>query len=204
MGGGMGGMGGMSGGMGGMGATGMKPGMTGAAGAVPPTMPDPMMQMMQQQQMQDLQELTMDDGRNPAAEKIIADPDSFATELSERTKKVPHSWFGKGLFLAPTYQIATGREECDVCKALIENWNELHLDATYNPGLELAPEYRGLYGKQSLEEKRGEARAARTAMMSQLGMQAAARRKATMMKPRTSAMRGRGMGGRMGGMGGMG
>ena len=49
--------------------------------------------------------------------------------------------------------------------------NELHLEATYQPGNELAPEYRGLYGKQSMEEKRGEMRAARTAMMGQIGAQ---------------------------------
>ena len=82
--------------------------------------------MQQQQQQQPPQQ----DGRNAAAEAIISDPDSIASKLSARTKKVPHSWFGKGLFLAPTYQIATGQEECDVCKALVEHWKELHVETT--------------------------------------------------------------------------
>lgn len=34
--------------------------------------------------------------------------------------KVPHNWFGTGLFKAPKYAIATGKEECDVCKFMIE------------------------------------------------------------------------------------
>lgn len=145
MGGGMGGMGGgMSGGMGGssmgggMGAT--NPAMQGAAAAAA----DPTVQLMQQQQMQDMADLTADDGRNPAAERIISDPDSFATELTERTKKVPHSWFGKGMFLAPTYQIATGREECDVCKALIENWlvGSIGFARFANPSVFALPHHR--------------------------------------------------------------
>jgi hypothetical protein len=74
-----------------------------------------------QQQLDDML-ADASDGKNPAAEHVIADPDSLASVFSTRTKKVPHSWFGKGLFLAPTYQIATGREECNVCKALIQHW----------------------------------------------------------------------------------
>jgi len=34
--------------------------------------------------------------------------------------KVPHNWFGSGKYTAPTYDIATGKEECDVCKFMIE------------------------------------------------------------------------------------
>lgn len=33
--------------------------------------------------------------------------------------KVPHNWFGQGKYQAPTYEIATGKEECDVCEAMI-------------------------------------------------------------------------------------
>ncbi len=97
------------------------PGMPGAPGTAVPGA----QQQQQQQQQQDIP-----DGRNAAAEAVISDPDSIASKLSARTKKVPHSWFGKGLFLAPTYQIATGREECDVCKALVEHWKELHVETT--------------------------------------------------------------------------
>eukprot|EP00939_MAST-03C_sp_MAST-3C-sp1_P001054 g1054.t1 len=34
--------------------------------------------------------------------------------------KVPHNWFGQGKYQAPTFEIATGKEECDVCEAMIE------------------------------------------------------------------------------------
>ena len=45
--------------------------------------------------------------------------------------------------------------------------NDLNTEATYNPGLELAPQYKGLYGKQSIESKRGEIRAAARRQMQQ-------------------------------------
>lgn len=34
--------------------------------------------------------------------------------------KVPHNWFGQGKYVAPAYEIATGYEECKVCKMMIE------------------------------------------------------------------------------------
>jgi len=33
--------------------------------------------------------------------------------------KVPHNWFGQGKYIAPAYEIATGKEECDVCQMMI-------------------------------------------------------------------------------------
>lgn len=36
------------------------------------------------------------------------------------TEKVPHNWFGQGNFLAPKFKIATGIEECDVCRYIID------------------------------------------------------------------------------------
>ena len=33
--------------------------------------------------------------------------------------KVPHNWFGTGKFVSPAYSVATGKEECDVCKSMI-------------------------------------------------------------------------------------
>lgn len=35
--------------------------------------------------------------------------------------KVPHNWFGQGVYQAPMYQIATGLEECNVCKLMLAN-----------------------------------------------------------------------------------
>lgn len=37
------------------------------------------------------------------------------------TSRVPHNWFGTGKFVAPQYSVATGAEECSVCKAMIHN-----------------------------------------------------------------------------------
>lgn len=34
--------------------------------------------------------------------------------------KVPHNWFGQNKYQAPTYEIATGEEECDVCQFMIQ------------------------------------------------------------------------------------
>eukprot|EP00501_MAST-03F_sp_TOSAG23-6_P002452 GSMAST32.ASY1.ANO1.2562.1 assembled CDS len=34
--------------------------------------------------------------------------------------KVPHNWFGQGFYVAPKYEIATGVEECKVCKLMIQ------------------------------------------------------------------------------------
>jgi len=40
----------------------------------------------------------------------------------EATKgsKVPHNWFGQGKYVAPIYDVATGKEECDVCQLMID------------------------------------------------------------------------------------
>ena len=37
------------------------------------------------------------------------------------TSRIPHNWFGTGKFVAPQYSVATGAEECDVCKAMIQS-----------------------------------------------------------------------------------
>jgi len=34
--------------------------------------------------------------------------------------KVPHNWFGQGQFQAPIYEIATGIEECNLCKLMLQ------------------------------------------------------------------------------------
>jgi hypothetical protein len=38
---------------------------------------------------------------------------------TEGGAKVPHNWFGTGKFVSPAYSVATGKEECDVCKSMI-------------------------------------------------------------------------------------
>ena len=40
---------------------------------------------------------------------------------SPSAKKVPHNWLGSGKFVAPAYAVATGKEECDVCKSMIKS-----------------------------------------------------------------------------------
>lgn len=44
--------------------------------------------------------------------------------------KVPHNWFGQGKYQAPTFQIATGMEECQVCKLMIDT-GEAQVDDGY-------------------------------------------------------------------------
>ena len=39
---------------------------------------------------------------------------------SNSAAKVPHNWFGTGKFTSPAYSVATGEQECDVCKAMIK------------------------------------------------------------------------------------
>ena len=39
---------------------------------------------------------------------------------SSSAAKVPHNWFGTGKFTSPAYSVATGEQECDVCKAMIK------------------------------------------------------------------------------------
>lgn len=96
--------------------------------------------------------------------------------------------------------------------------DNLHLQATYNPGIELAPEYRGLYGKQSLEERRGQQRAERKTMiqmtklnrMNRMNRQRQQAMTQSMARPMTqpgmatsSTGMNTGMGGMNSGMGGM-
>ena len=35
-------------------------------------------------------------------------------------QKVPHNWFGTDPYVAPKYSIMSGKEECNVCKAMLE------------------------------------------------------------------------------------
>ena len=48
------------------------------------------------------------------------DDKTKAAAASPSVKKVPHNWFGSGKFTAPAYSVATGQEECDVCKSMIK------------------------------------------------------------------------------------
>eukprot|EP00941_MAST-03F_sp_MAST-3F-sp1_P000292 g292.t1 len=41
-----------------------------------------------------------------------------------RGAKVPHNWFGQGKYKAPMFEIASGKEECDLCKLMVENGKE--------------------------------------------------------------------------------
>ena len=53
------------------------------------------------------------DDDKPAAKKGQA-------KGSNSAAKVPHNWFGTGKFTSPAYSVATGEQECDVCKAMIK------------------------------------------------------------------------------------
>lgn len=55
------------------------------------------------------------DPPKPAAKPAAAAADGGAAS----TSRVPHNWFGTGKFVAPQYSVATGAEECSVCKAMI-------------------------------------------------------------------------------------
>jgi hypothetical protein len=52
-------------------------------------------------------------------------------------QKVPHNWFGSGIYVAPKFAIATGKEECDVCMAMI------HDAAAESGGVTLSPQLAG-------------------------------------------------------------
>ena len=52
-------------------------------------------------------------------------------------QKVPHNWFGSGIYVAPKFAIATGKEECDVCMAMI------HDVAAESGGVTLSPQLAG-------------------------------------------------------------
>ena len=66
----------------------------------------------------------------PTDAEILASIDSFL-EVGESpssvsasgatTSRIPHNWFGTGKFVAPQYSVATGAEECAVCKAMIHS-----------------------------------------------------------------------------------
>lgn len=56
-----------------------------------------------------------------------------------KPQKVPHNWFGSGQYLAPQFAIATGKEECDVCYAMLE-------DADGEKGVTLSPQLAGAEG----------------------------------------------------------
>jgi len=68
--------------------------------------------------------------------------------------KVPHNWFGTGQFKAPKYAIATGKEECDVCKFMIEtkrmkeknggSGDVAFREAEAGAEAAIAPQYKGL------------------------------------------------------------
>eukprot|EP00501_MAST-03F_sp_TOSAG23-6_P002653 GSMAST32.ASY1.ANO1.2797.1 assembled CDS len=45
------------------------------------------------------------------------------------TMRVPHNWFGQGKYVAPAAEIANGKEECDVCKLMIQNQKQKALKA---------------------------------------------------------------------------
>lgn len=56
-----------------------------------------------------------------------------------KPQKVPHNWFGSGEYLAPKFAIATGKEECDVCYAMLD-------DAMGETGVTLSPQLAGAEG----------------------------------------------------------
>ena len=69
------------------------------------------------------------------ARALLQDAGSPAGGLEPQ--KVPHNWFGSGIYVAPKFAIATGKEECDVCKAMIH-------DATAESGgVTLSPQLAG-------------------------------------------------------------
>ena len=55
--------------------------------------------------------------------ELSADPEPAAAGAAPAatvSAKVPHNWFGTGKFTSPAYSVATGEQECDVCKAMIK------------------------------------------------------------------------------------
>ena len=53
------------------------------------------------------------------SERTSEDPKPEAEAKADGAAKVPHNWFGTGKFTSPAYAVATGKEECDVCKSMI-------------------------------------------------------------------------------------
>ena len=52
-----------------------------------------------------------------------------------KPQKVPHNWFGSGSYLAPKFAIATGKEECEVCYAMIDASEKSIGGVTLSPAL---------------------------------------------------------------------
>ena len=50
---------------------------------------------------------------------VFLEEEMSGGEAAGMTMKVPHNWFGTGKYVAPRFSIATGKEECDVCKKMI-------------------------------------------------------------------------------------
>lgn len=57
--------------------------------------------------------------RNQRRRSLLQDGADAAGGLEPQ--KVPHNWFGSGIYVAPKFAIATGKEECDVCMAMIRD-----------------------------------------------------------------------------------
>ena len=49
--------------------------------------------------------------------KLLGDEDAAA---GLEPQKVPHNWFGADPYVAPKYAVMSGKEECNVCKAMLD------------------------------------------------------------------------------------
>lgn len=68
----------------------------------------------------ELAEMPAPKGRKLLSEDtVFLEEEMSGGEAAGATKKVPHNWFGTGKYVAPGYSIATGKEECEVCKKMI-------------------------------------------------------------------------------------
>lgn len=65
--------------------------------------------------------------------RLLQEEEDSATGL--KPQKVPHNWFGSGHYLAPRFAIATGKEECDVCYAMIDDADSTVSGVTLDPVL---------------------------------------------------------------------
>ena len=72
--------------------------------------------------MMEVAEVTPTKKPSPAKRNLLSEESVFLEEemsggeAAGATNKVPHNWFGTGKYIAPKFSIATGKEECDVCK----------------------------------------------------------------------------------------
>jgi len=64
--------------------------------------------------------------------------------------KVPHNWFGQGKYVAPTYEIMTGKEECDVCFAMLEDGADSVVKEPTGEGAEAAEGAEGAGAQDDL------------------------------------------------------